>query len=262
MRHRANKFAGPTLPCSNSTGLALSVTIADGMEGSSRPPQVQSAPPTQPNSATDHPIVVIEKRLLLGECLSRAIKAFGRNVISFPDVESWLEVASCTRASLVMLCVGSKAGSPETHQAVSLLLRAAVRYPTVVLSDAENPGQIVAALQQGVRGYISTNMPLQVAMEALHLVQAGGLFVPASSLVAATKSTDHGGLERSPHGFTSRQAAVVEALRRGKANKIIAYELNMRESTVKVHVRNIMKKLKAKNRTEVAFLTNAWAHPE
>jgi len=47
-----------------------------------------------------------------------------------------------------------------------------------------------------------------------------------------------------------------KALRRGKANKVIAYELNMRESTVKVHVRNIMKKLKARNRTEVAFMAN------
>jgi DNA-binding NarL/FixJ family response regulator len=56
--------------------------------------------------------------------------------------------------------------------------------------------------------------------------------------------------------FTARQAAVVEALRRGKANKIIAYELKMRESTVKVHVRNIMKKLHATNRTEVAFMAN------
>jgi DNA-binding NarL/FixJ family response regulator len=56
--------------------------------------------------------------------------------------------------------------------------------------------------------------------------------------------------------FTQRQAEVAQALRRGKANKIIAYELNLRESTVKVHIRNIMKKLKATNRTEVAFKIN------
>ncbi|WP_136625483.1 response regulator transcription factor, partial [Mesorhizobium norvegicum] len=53
--------------------------------------------------------------------------------------------------------------------------------------------------------------------------------------------------------FTIREAAVVEALKKGKANKIIAYELNLCESTVKVHIRNIMKKLKATNRTEVAY---------
>ena len=56
--------------------------------------------------------------------------------------------------------------------------------------------------------------------------------------------------------FTARQIEVVNALRRGKANKIIAYELNLRESTVKVHIRNIMKKMKATNRTEVAYKLN------
>ena len=57
--------------------------------------------------------------------------------------------------------------------------------------------------------------------------------------------------------LTSRQAAVAERLRRGKPNKIVAYELNMCESTVKVHIRNIMKKLQATNRTEAGFKLNA-----
>jgi DNA-binding CsgD family transcriptional regulator len=55
--------------------------------------------------------------------------------------------------------------------------------------------------------------------------------------------------------FTARQTEVVKQLYRGKVNKIIAYELKVKESTVtvKVHVRNIMRKLMAKNRTEVAL---------
>ena len=57
-------------------------------------------------------------------------------------------------------------------------------------------------------------------------------------------------------GLSSREKDVLEGLVAGKANKIIAYELNMRESTVKVHVRNIMKKLHATNRTEVAYLAS------
>ena len=59
-----------------------------------------------------------------------------------------------------------------------------------------------------------------------------------------------------PPAFTPRQAAVVEAIARGKANKLIARELDMCESTVKVHVRRIMKKLGARNRTEVALIAN------
>ena len=56
-----------------------------------------------------------------------------------------------------------------------------------------------------------------------------------------------------PSIFTARQNDVAEALRHGKANKVIAYELNMCESTVKVHIRNIMRKLNATNRTEAVY---------
>jgi DNA-binding NarL/FixJ family response regulator len=124
-----------------------------------------------------------------------------------------------------------------------------------VLSDSEDdPDRIAKALEQGARGYIPTSVALDAAIGAMRLVQAGGVFVPASSLMNARRSTD--GSPQNQIGdvkLTPRQRAVVEALRKGKANKIIAYELSMCESTVKVHVRNIMRKFNATNRTEVAF---------
>jgi DNA-binding NarL/FixJ family response regulator len=57
-------------------------------------------------------------------------------------------------------------------------------------------------------------------------------------------------------GFTPRQLEVLRLLRQGKPNKIIAYELDVEESTVKVHVRHIMRKLKATNRTHAVVLAN------
>jgi DNA-binding NarL/FixJ family response regulator len=208
-------------------------------------------------------VALIEKRLLLGQCLARCIElASGSDVISFPSLESWLEAADTTPVSLIILCLGSKSSEAETRRTVSLLLQSANKVPTIILSDVEDPDQIVDALEHGVRGYVPTSVPLPVAINAMYLVQAGGVFVPATSLMAAAARSSEGdlSLRHTRNGlFTARQSAVVEALRRGKANKIIAYELNMRESTVKVHVRNIMKKLKAKNRTEVAFMTNVMA---
>jgi DNA-binding NarL/FixJ family response regulator len=44
-------------------------------------------------------------------------------------------------------------------------------------------------------------------------------------------------------------------LQKGKPNKVIAYELGMAEATVKVHIRHIMKKLNACNRTQVVLMT-------
>ena len=54
----------------------------------------------------------------------------------------------------------------------------------------------------------------------------------------------------------------MNALQQGKSNKIIAHELNMSESTVKSHIRNIMKQLQAKNRTEAAIKIRAMGLPE
>ena len=87
--------------------------------------------------------------------------------------------------------------------------------------------------------------------------------MPASSVLATRRifATNAATVQQASI-FTSRQAEVVEALRRGKANKIIAYELKMQESTVKVHVRNIMRKLKATNRTEVVYKLDELLHQE
>jgi len=204
-------------------------------------------------------IVVIEKRALVRECLARCLKAVsGHVVISFPSVDSWTEVRNDVSASLIVLSIVGKPNDPEPQREISRLSKPSNPLPTILVSDAEEPDQIVDAISGGARGYIPTSVPLDVLVEVMRLVKAGGTFVPASSLIAATRSND-GTMASQQNGnglFTARQAAVVEALRRGKANKIIAYELNMRESTVKVHIRNIMKKLKARNRTEVAFMTN------
>jgi len=204
-------------------------------------------------------IVVIEKRALVRDCLTRCLKAAsGHTVISFPNVDSWLEVCEEISASLILLSTVGMPNDADTHREISRLSQQGNQLPTVLLSDVEDPDQIVDAIGRGARGYIPTSAPLDVVIEVMRLVRAGGVFVPASSLVAATRSNGcTAASQQSGNGlFTARQAAVVEALRRGKANKIIAYELKMRESTVKVHIRNIMKKLKARNRTEVAFMTN------
>jgi DNA-binding NarL/FixJ family response regulator len=56
--------------------------------------------------------------------------------------------------------------------------------------------------------------------------------------------------------LTPRELSVIELLREGKPNKLIATALLMQESTVKVHVRNIMKKLHVSNRTHAASVAN------
>jgi DNA-binding NarL/FixJ family response regulator len=207
--------------------------------------------------------IIIDRRALSRECLARALRAATPDVavLTFASVQEWLQAASRPiSASLVVLCTGlRRARDEDLSREISLLTQAGNAPPIALLSDEEDPGQIIAALDKGVRGYVPTSLPLEVAIEALHLVRAGGTYVPASSLLSYRQTLENPPSAPAENGndvFTSRQTAVLKALREGKANKLIAYELNMRESTVKVHVRNIMKKLKARNRTEVAYKTS------
>lgn len=205
--------------------------------------------------------MIIDRRALQRECLARCLEATQRagTVRSYGSVGEWQASSNgAARAvGLALYYIGARrAGDPEVARDIAALQRAEGVPPVILLADSEDPDQILGALENGARGYIPSNTNLDVVVEAMHLVGAGGTFIPASSLLSAKRSSQLGGTRHNGHGlFTPRQFAVVEALRQGKANKIIAFELNMRESTVKVHVRNIMRKLKARNRTEVAFMT-------
>lgn len=205
-------------------------------------------------------IIIIEKRALIRDCLRRCFEAASeQNVIAVRSVEECLQISTTAVTSLVIFSVASHLKNPETLRDIGRLVRDENARPLIVLSDGDDLEQIVSVLDSGARGYIPTDLAFEVAVEAVRLVCAGGVFIPASSLVGARQPAGEAPRPtlRGANGiFTARQAAVVDAVRRGKANKVIAFELKMRESTVKVHVRNIMKKLNAKNRTEVAFMAN------
>jgi DNA-binding NarL/FixJ family response regulator len=160
----------------------------------------------------------------------------------------------------ILFNIGSRRGDDATLASDFSRFTAEFKsLPIIVLSDTDDLSQVVKMLEYGARGFIPSSVGIAVCVEAIGLAVAGGIFVPASSVLSVRHLVNESPAT-SPRAlsgmFTLRQEEVVEALRKGKANKIIAYELNLRESTVKVHIRNIMKKLKATNRTEVAYKLN------
>ena len=209
----------------------------------------------------DDRIVIIDVHALSRECLARVLSHERHvSIECHSSLDEWMATGQLARPSLVVLCQYG-CSDTEAIKEVERLTELAPQIghcPAVILSDNEDPDLIVRMLGKNVRGYVPTSLSIAVAMQAIELARAGGVYVPASSLIAAhrVQEAPPTPAQKTNGLFTARQAAVVEALRRGKANKIIAYELKMRESTVKVHVRNIMKKLHATNRTEVAYLVN------
>ncbi|RYG94706.1 MAG: response regulator transcription factor, partial [Alphaproteobacteria bacterium] len=120
-------------------------------------------------------------------------------------------------------------------------------------SDNQEINVVLEIMALGVRGYIPSSVSINVCIHAISLAIAGGRFIPASSLRGVRDLFGISAQQSMPaFAFTDRQLAVAEALRCGKGNRVIAVELQLSESTIKVHIRNVMKKLGATNRTEVA----------
>jgi DNA-binding NarL/FixJ family response regulator len=205
-------------------------------------------------------VIVIEPRSLLRECITAALENLEDcRARAFKSTEEWTSSIATFSPSLILLGNGATPREPEPlKKQIALVRRSHSSVPIVLICDSEAPDEILTAIEVGVSGYIPTSSSLSVAVQAIRLVMAGGVYVPANSLLAA-KLSSHRAMHADGGGgalFTTRQAAIVQAICRGKPNKTIAYDLNMCESTVKVHMRNIMKKLKAKNRTEVAVIAS------
>lgn len=200
-------------------------------------------------------IVIIDERALVRDCLLHCLQAayVNHTILAFATLSDWMKVeADHPAPSVILLCVQSRRKAPDNSDDVEYFTRLAMSAPLIIISDVEDGSRIMRAIEKGARGYIPTSMTLGIAVEAVRLVEAGGTFVPINSLMPSTQNPTNGGSQL----FTARQIMVVEALCRGKANKQIAYELGMCESTVKVHIRHIMRKLKARNRTEVAMMAS------
>jgi len=217
--------------------------------------------------------------------VSKSVLLIDSHQLTLECFASWLEprisdmpIASCTSVDemanraelsaatidLVLLNLGARLVSdPRSLDEFSMLKELLPDVPVIVISDHEETQQIVDALEYGAKGYIPTSTAMSVVVGAIRLVQSGGVFIPVSALTALAQQQGSrppvsGMTADSPSkSFTNRQSQVLACLREGKPNKLIAYELMMCESTVKVHVRHIMKKLGATNRTQVAYLTNS-----
>ncbi len=135
----------------------------------------------------------------------------------------------------------------------------------VILSDHKEPRQIVSAFRLGAKGFISTVTDPSVALRALSFIMCGGSFFPPHALAELSQVSENASrtAAHETHGIrisfsvsgamTSRQREVLSCLRLGKSNKQIARELGMQEATVKVHIRQIMRKLGVANRTQAAL---------
>ena len=117
----------------------------------------------------------------------------------------------------------------------------------VMLTTFEGDVEIQRALAAGARGYLLKNMPPKELVEAIRQVHAGRKRIPSE---IAAQLAEHITDER----LTEREIDVLQHLAGGNRNRDIAAQLAISEETVKVHVKHIMDKLGASDRTQAVAI--------
>ncbi|MDV5227485.1 two-component system response regulator NarL [Providencia rettgeri] len=125
----------------------------------------------------------------------------------------------------------------------------------IILFTVSNYGEdLVNALKRGADGYLLKDMEPEELITALKEAASGKMVVSpaltsvlAESLKATRPQTDNNLLSLTP-----READILALISQGLANKMIARKLDIAESTVKVHVKHLLKKLNLKSRVEAA----------
>ena len=114
----------------------------------------------------------------------------------------------------------------------------------LVLTRSEESEALVEALRAGASGYLVRNLGGALMADALRCtVERGGLF-------GSRAGADRSALPASP--LSPREQQILTLVAEGSTNKEIARELGVAESTVKIHVQHILRKLRVESRVQAA----------
>jgi DNA-binding NarL/FixJ family response regulator len=117
----------------------------------------------------------------------------------------------------------------------------------IVLTTYAGDAQAAAALKAGAAGYLLKNLVRKELLETIRAVHAGKRRVPPE---IATEIAEH----VADDELTGREIEVLRRVAAGKSNKLIAAELDITEGTVKTHMKSILPKLDAADRTHAVMI--------
>lgn len=131
--------------------------------------------------------------------------------------------------------------------AMTAILQKEPKARVIILTMSEGDVEIQRALKAGARGYLLKTMPPKELLTVIRRVHSGKKYIPPE---VAANLAEH----LSDDNLTAREIEVLEQIAGGNRNREIAEKLFISEETVKVHVKHIMDKLDASDRTQAVAI--------
>ena len=158
-----------------------------------------------------------------------------------------------TEPDLIVLALQD--GSAEEMGGIKRL-RSATGARIAVLADDVMDRSLSMALKAGADAYLNKSMSSESLLRSLQLVMLGEVVYPThvASLLIATANERPTPTRATPanNELSKREVQILRCLLAGQSNKAIARNLHITESTVKMHFKNVMRKINAQNRTQAA----------
>ena len=207
---------------------------------------------------TVHEVVVIDDHPLFRKGLIALLEAAGGQLRVLGEAGDGLDgLAQVQRLkpSLVLLALHMKGGPGGLE--VLRRIKSMEGPPLVILvTVSEEVEDLTAALRAGADGYLLKDMPPQELLHSvLHTARTGAMALSGGlvGLLAGAMREDTRARNRGAAMLTAQESRVLDQIRLGRSNREIAGELGIAESTVKIHVKRVLKKINVSSRTQAAI---------
>ncbi|TXT24617.1 MAG: Nitrate/nitrite response regulator protein [Gallionellaceae bacterium] len=144
-------------------------------------------------------------------------------------------------------------------EALRLLVEDVPEAQVIMLTVSENAEDLLETLRAGARGYLLKNIDTEFLLESIRRAARGeSVMSPqiahklADSLRAPPRDTAAAVADINPSKLSPREREIIVMLARGASNKEIARQLELSESTIKIHVQGILRKLNIAKRVQAA----------
>jgi two-component system nitrate/nitrite response regulator NarL len=194
-------------------------------------------------------VMIADDHSLVRESLAQTLTNDQKFSVTTTDsyVTARAEIAKLRKIDVVLLDLVMP--GMEGLKSIEDLVRLNANGAIVIFSGNATTDFIDQSLALGARGFIPKTLPLRSLAVAIQLISLGQIFVPILSGPQATKTKDSREAYLSP-----KESVILLHVSGGLTNKAIAWEVGIAEVTVKMHMRSICSKLKAKNRAHAVIL--------
>ena len=205
-------------------------------------------------------VVVIDQSRLFREGMKRLFEPTNFRIVAegrcmdevMPDLQRH---PAESRLLLVKWCEDD----PDFLRSINELKNMGGAYRIVAFNERVSSNGLLVALRAGVQAFLLKDLSPDALIQSLRLVEMGETVFPtelAALLISgqvAFSQRDSSAATLAAASITDRELNILRCLVRGEPNKVIAFQLKVAESTVKVQMKILFKKINAENRTQAAI---------